>query len=53
MSMGHEHRAPPGEMGQLWLGVKVVDGHDYHQLEEAFRSVPFVEGKPSRLLPKH
>lgn len=33
-------------------GVKVLDGHDYNQLDQAFSSVPFVEGKPSVIIAK-
>jgi len=31
-------------------GVKVIDGHDLNQLDEAFKSVPFIEGKPSVII---
>lgn len=31
-------------------GVKVVDGHDFQQLNDAFSSVPFVQGKPSVII---
>ena len=31
-------------------GVKVIDGHDYCRLDEAFKSVPFTQGKPSVII---
>jgi len=42
----------PEKWASFGWGVKVVDGHDFHQLEEAFSSVPFVEGKPSVIIAK-
>lgn len=31
-------------------GVRVIDGHDFNELEDAFKSVPFVAGKPSVII---
>lgn len=33
-------------------GVKVIDGNDLNQLDEAFKAIPFVKGKPSAIIAK-
>ena len=33
-------------------GVEVLDGHDLEELDDAFRRVPFVKGKPSVIIAK-
>jgi transketolase len=32
--------------------VREIDGHDYHQIDEALRSIPFTPGKPSVIIAK-
>jgi len=31
-------------------GVKVIDGHDFNELDEAFKAIPFIEGCPSVII---